>query len=87
MLTQNIRLPLGFTFSYPVEQQYVDRGTLVTWTKGFEIAGVEGQDVVLQLDEAISKRVSRGNNHAPMQIKCIRERKLIKNKHSIRNCL
>lgn len=59
MLTLNNRLPLGFTFSYPVEQEYVDRGTLVTWTKGFDIAGVEGQDVVLQLDEAISKRVSQ----------------------------
>ncbi|PSR92361.1 hxk, hexokinase [Coniella lustricola] len=49
-------LPLGFTFSYPVQQDHVDRGTLVTWTKGFEIDGVEGQDVVVQLGEAIEKR-------------------------------
>lgn len=49
---------MGFTFSYPVEQEAIDRGTLVTWTKGFDIAGVEGQDVVLQLGEAIRKQVS-----------------------------
>lgn len=54
----HIRLPLGFTFSYPVEQEAIDRGTLVTWTKGFDISGVEGQDVVLQLADAIRKRVS-----------------------------
>lgn len=56
-LTLAARLPLGFTFSYPVEQDSVDRGSLVTWTKGFDIKGVEGQDVVIQLGEAINKRV------------------------------
>ncbi|KAK7732293.1 hypothetical protein SLS53_008584 [Cytospora paraplurivora] len=49
-------LPLGFTFSYPVNQDYIDRGRLVTWTKGFDIKGVEGEDVVVQLGEAIAKR-------------------------------
>lgn len=60
MLTY-FRLPLGFTFSYPVEQEAIDCGTLVTWTKGFDISGVEGQDVVLQLGDAISKRVSKSH--------------------------
>lgn len=49
-------LPLGFTFSYPVRQDYIDRGTLVTWTKGFDIKGIEGEDVVIQLGDAIAKR-------------------------------
>lgn len=57
LLTLQRRLPLGFTFSYPVQQDSVDRGCLVTWTKGFDIKGVEGQDVVIQLGEAIGKRV------------------------------
>lgn len=58
ILTACSSLPLGFTFSYPVRQDRVDRGTLVTWTKGFDIKGVEGEDVVLQLGQALEKRVS-----------------------------
>lgn len=58
ILTTCPSLPLGFTFSYPVQQDRVDRGTLVTWTKGFDIKGVEGEDVVLQLGQALDKRVS-----------------------------
>ncbi|KUI56426.1 Hexokinase [Cytospora mali] len=54
--TEDEPLPLGFTFSYPVQQDYIDRGTLVTWTKGFDIKGIEGQDVVIQLGDAIAKR-------------------------------
>lgn len=56
MLTLSLRLPLGFTFSYPVQQDFIDRGTLVTWTKGFDIKGIEGEDVVIQLGDAIAKR-------------------------------
>ncbi|KAI3390575.1 hypothetical protein diail_9186 [Diaporthe ilicicola] len=54
--TEDEPLPLGFTFSYPVQQDYIDRGKLVTWTKGFDIKGVEQEDVVMQLGEAISRR-------------------------------
>ncbi|RYO76996.1 hypothetical protein DL762_009542 [Monosporascus cannonballus] len=35
-------IPLGFTFSYPAMQERIDHGVLTTWTKGFEIKGVEG---------------------------------------------
>lgn len=59
VLTSGSSLPLGFTFSYPVRQSRIDRGTLVTWTKGFDIKGVEGEDVVLQLGRVLEKRVSR----------------------------
>jgi hexokinase len=51
-------LPLGFTFSYPATQNYIDHGILQRWTKGFDIEGVEGQDVVPMLEAAIAKRVS-----------------------------
>jgi len=50
------QLPLGFTFSYPATQEYIDHGVLQRWTKGFDIAGVEGQDVVPQFEEALRER-------------------------------
>ncbi|KAH0548033.1 hypothetical protein GP486_008225 [Trichoglossum hirsutum] len=49
-------LPLGFTFSYPATQDYIDHGILQRWTKGFDIEGVEGHDVVPMLEAAIAKR-------------------------------
>lgn len=50
-------LPLGFTFSYPATQHYIDHGILQRWTKGFDVDGVEGKDVVPMLEEALAKRV------------------------------
>lgn len=49
-------LPLGFTFSYPATQNYIDHGILQRWTKGFDIDGVEGHDVVPMFEEALAKR-------------------------------
>ena len=51
------RLPLGFTFSYPATQHYIDHGILQRWTKGFDIDGVEGKDVVPPLEAILKKRV------------------------------
>lgn len=51
------QLPLGFTFSYPVTQDYIDHGVLQRWTKGFDIEGVEGHDVVPPFEEAVKERV------------------------------
>lgn len=48
-------LPLGFTFSYPASQDNITQGILQRWTKGFDIAGVEGNDVVPMLQSAIEK--------------------------------
>lgn len=48
-------LPLGFTFSYPASQSSINTGVLQRWTKGFDIAGVEGHDVVPMLQHAIKK--------------------------------
>ena len=56
--TPNIgTLPLGFTFSYPATQNYIDEGILQTWTKGFDIDGVEGKNVVPMLDDALKRKV------------------------------
>ncbi|KAK6205030.1 hexokinase-domain-containing protein [Scheffersomyces amazonensis] len=48
-------LPLGFTFSYPATQHSINNGILQRWTKGFDIEGVEGHDVVPQLQASIEK--------------------------------
>ncbi|KAI9369285.1 hexokinase-domain-containing protein [Aspergillus egyptiacus] len=50
------KLPLGFTFSYPATQDYIDHGVLQRWTKGFDIDGVEGQDVVPPLEKVFKER-------------------------------
>ncbi|GAB7360786.1 hypothetical protein MBLNU230_g0773t1 [Neophaeotheca triangularis] len=50
------RLPLGFTFSYPATQDYIDHGVLQRWTKGFDIDGVEGKDVVPPFEQALADR-------------------------------
>ncbi len=52
-------LPLGFTFSYPATQNYIDEGILQRWTKGFDIEGVEGHNIVPMLDAALAKKVRR----------------------------
>ncbi|XP_067884273.1 hexokinase-2-like [Heterodontus francisci] len=50
------KLPLGFTFSFPCQQNKLDESILVTWTKGFKASGVEGRDVVHLLRQAIQRR-------------------------------
>lgn len=47
-------LPLGFTFSYPASQDAINEGFLQRWTKGFDIDGVEGENVVPMLQKAIA---------------------------------
>lgn len=49
-------IPIGFTFSFPASQDYIDHGVLQRWTKGFDIEGVEGQDVVPLFEAAVAKR-------------------------------
>ena len=49
------KLPLGFTFSFPMTQNALDSGILVTWTKSFNCSGVVGTDAVKHLNEAIKR--------------------------------
>ena len=44
---------LGFTFSFPVHQIGIQRGTLMKWTKGFDIDDAIGKDVCALLQEEI----------------------------------
>lgn len=44
---------LGFTFSFPVRQCGINRGTLIRWTKGFNIPDAVGHDVCALLQSAI----------------------------------
>ena len=60
--TEEDPLQLGFTFSYPAHQDYIDHGKLVTWTKGFDIKGAEGEDAAGALREAMKKRVLSSAN-------------------------
>ena len=53
---RGLKLHLGFTFSFPCKQEGLAVGRLVTWTKGFKCSGVEGQDVVRLLHEAIRRK-------------------------------
>ncbi|CAG8214415.1 unnamed protein product, partial [Penicillium nalgiovense] len=53
---QEETLPLAFTFSYPVTQEHIRHGVLQRWTKGFDIRGVEGKDVVSQLESVLRQK-------------------------------
>lgn len=53
---ENEVLPLGFTFSFPLTQYGLTKGTLVRWTKGFDCSGVVGEDVVGLLEQSIARR-------------------------------
>ncbi|XP_042464430.1 hexokinase-2-like [Zingiber officinale] len=47
---------LGFTFSFPVRQISIGSGTLVKWTKGFNIDATVGEDVVGELSRAMERQ-------------------------------
>lgn len=53
---KDLRLPLGFTFSFPCKQEGLASARLTGWTKGFKCSGVEGEDVGELLQVAVSKR-------------------------------
>ncbi|CAM4631178.1 hexokinase-2 isoform X1 [Lepidochelys kempii] len=53
---KGVSLPMGFTFSFPCQQNNLDEGILLKWTKGFKATGCEGEDVVNLLKEAIHRR-------------------------------
>ncbi|XP_074143304.1 hexokinase-2 [Sminthopsis crassicaudata] len=53
---KGVSLPLGFTFSFPCQQNRLDESILLKWTKGFKATGCEGEDVVVLLKEAIHRR-------------------------------
>ncbi len=53
---------LGFTFSFPVQQVGINKGTLIRWTKGFDIRDAVGKDVCALLQAEIDER------HLPVRV-------------------
>lgn len=53
---QDVELPLGFTFSFPMVQHSLDVGILVTWTKTFNCPGAVNKDAVKMLREALDRQ-------------------------------
>ncbi|KAJ5109894.1 Hexokinase [Penicillium argentinense] len=49
-------LPLAFTFSWPVYQKTIRSGILQRWTKKFNVSGVEGEDIIPQLEAALARK-------------------------------
>ncbi|KAI0346990.1 hexokinase [Trametopsis cervina] len=49
-------LPLGLTFSFPVEQTALNQGKILTWTKGFSAKNAVGNDVVQLLQDAFNRK-------------------------------
>ena len=48
-------LSLGFTFSFPMIQESIKKGILVTWTKSFACPDGVGMDAVKLLEESLAK--------------------------------
>ncbi|XP_037043340.1 hexokinase type 2-like [Bradysia coprophila] len=57
---EDVPLPLGFTFSFPMSHHSLDSGYLVTWTKTFNCPDVVNMDVVKLLQQSLEKY---GHNH------------------------
>ena len=55
MLDAGVDYTLGFIFAFPMEQTGVRSGRLTKWTKEFAFSGVEGEDVVSLLEEAVRR--------------------------------
>lgn len=56
VLEDDEALHLGLTFSFPVEQTALDKGVLLTWTKGFAAKNAIGKDVVRLLQDAFDRK-------------------------------
>ena len=50
------KLPVGFTFSFPVKQESLNSGELICWVKGYNASGAKGKDVVQLLKDAFNRR-------------------------------
>ncbi|WAQ93260.1 hypothetical protein PtA15_18A318 [Puccinia triticina] len=56
VLSDDEKLHLGFTFSFPVIQSALAEGKLMDWTKGFKASGAVGFDIVKLLQDALEKK-------------------------------
>jgi hypothetical protein len=51
---------VGFGFSFAFAQDALDHGVLLQWTKGFDVEGVVGHDVVAMLSSKLWTARGRG---------------------------
>lgn len=65
LLKPGVTYPMGFTFSFPCQQEGLASARLTSWTKGFTCSGVVNQDVVKMLQTAIDEKVS---SHASIEV-------------------
>ena len=56
------KVPLGFSFSYPMVQKSVDSGFLITWTKSYDLPDAINKDAVDLLRQSIKEKVSVNDN-------------------------
>ncbi|TWW67263.1 putative hexokinase HKDC1 [Takifugu flavidus] len=47
--------PLAFTFSFPCEHTALNKGSLIHWSKNYQVRGLRDKDVVQTLREAIDR--------------------------------
>lgn len=55
----DMKIPMGFTFSFPMKQHSLHSAELVTWTKSFNCPSVVGCDVVQLLQSSLRKNGMR----------------------------
>lgn len=55
----DMKIPMGFTFSFPMKQHSLHSAELVTWTKSFNCPSVVGCDVVQLLQSSLQKHGMR----------------------------
>lgn len=51
----DMKIPMGFTFSFPMTQHSLNSAELLTWTKSFNCPSVVGVDVVQMLQSSLKK--------------------------------
>ncbi|CAF1066679.1 unnamed protein product [Rotaria sordida] len=56
ILNTGVCYPIGFTFSFPCQQEGLASARLTAWTKGFDCSGVVNEDVVKLLQDAIDEK-------------------------------
>lgn len=49
-------LQLGFTFSFPIWQTSINRGTLKQWTKGYKCENAVGKDIAVIMQDAFLRK-------------------------------
>ena len=54
------KVPIGFTFSYPMKQTGIKNGELICWTKGFDIKDTLGKDLVGLLEASMREQEVEG---------------------------